>query len=146
MPKNWIIYGTNSGHIFIAGTVSLFMPNGYLLYNFAATFLVDMTFIQTRRFFVWNILLVNVSYFILLFITNDRIVDLNLNFIPPESILSKHEFLSHIAHSMFGAGLLSMVFAILHWKLSISPLYENNTIETVQEEDKEDNLEEIPLE
>ena len=135
----------NEKNIFIAGTVSLFMPNGYLLYNFAATFLVDMTFIQTRMFFVLNILLVNVSYFILLFITNDRIVDLNLNFIPPESILSDHKILSHFAHSLFGVGLLSMVFAILHWKLSISPLYETIS-ETVQEEDKEDNLEEIPLE
>ena len=40
-----------------SGTVSVFMPNGYLLYNFAATFLVDMTLDQTRRFFSWQILI-----------------------------------------------------------------------------------------
>ena len=28
----------------LLGTVSIFMPNGYLLYNFAATFMVDFTF------------------------------------------------------------------------------------------------------
>ena len=42
---------------FFSGTVSVFMPNGYLLYNFAATFLVDMTLDQTRRFFSWQILI-----------------------------------------------------------------------------------------
>ena len=43
--------------LFFSGTVSVFMPNGYLLYNFAATFLVDMTLDQTRRFFSWQILI-----------------------------------------------------------------------------------------
>jgi hypothetical protein len=36
--------GASNTISFLLGTVSLFMPNGYLLYNFAATFVVDLTF------------------------------------------------------------------------------------------------------
>ena len=32
----------------LLGAVSIFMPNGYLLYNFAATFPVDFSFDSTK--------------------------------------------------------------------------------------------------
>ena len=103
------------------------MPNGYLLYNFAATFLVDLTFQQTKRFYMWHILLINLIYLVLILFTSKGVVDLDFNsqFIPNNSILSQTFILNRIAISIGVSGILSFCFALLHWKKTIYFLYEN---------------------
>ena len=56
----WI--GASNTVSFLLGAVSLFMPNGYLLYNFAATFPVDFTFEGTRKFLLWHMAALTVSF------------------------------------------------------------------------------------
>ena len=46
----------------VLGMVSVFMPNGYLLYNFAATFICDFTFEQSKKFLLFHMLAVTAEF------------------------------------------------------------------------------------
>ena len=46
----------------LLGTVSVFLPNGYLLYNFAATFLCDFTFDQSKKYLFFHMLAVTTEF------------------------------------------------------------------------------------
>ena len=125
------------------------MPNGYLLYNFAATFLVDMTHEQSKWFYSLELLIVNVLYLILLIVTPEVVANIeNLGYVPDKSVLSHHNILISIVTTTVIIGVLSLLFAFLHWKASISPLF-NDVKEVENEQNPNTNgkvLEEIPLE
>ena len=125
------------------------MPNGYLLYNFAATFLVDMTQQQSKWFYSLELIIVNVLYFVLLILTPEEVANIeNLGYVPDKSVLSHHNVLISIVTTTVIVGVLALLFAFLHWKVSISPLFED-----VQEVESNKNPntnvevhEEIPME
>lgn len=109
--------------------VSVFVPNGYLLYNFAATFLVDMTYDQSKKFLALHMMLVTAIFSSIIAIIWAGQVEqwtfVSEN-IPTNSVLSQ-DIVKHGMNSvlLFLAGM-SVALAYVHWMKSIKPLYKEN--------------------
>lgn len=111
----------------LLGMVSVFMPNGYLLYNFAATFPVDLPFLGTRNFLLYHMLLTT-GYFcacIIGIFIGGATESTYLNFnIPDDSVLYNFGVQLILNITLLGLGVLSLVFGYIHWRFSIVPLYQ----------------------
>ena len=122
-----------------------------------------MTLDQTRRFFSWQILIgkknafkkydqsylkyfiflyiVNILYLVLILISSDRIVSWPFE-LDDQSILSHTEIRDIIVLTIGIGGLISMIFSILHWKVSIRTLYNQEESQTTDVQVDEGNNEE----
>lgn len=131
----------------LLGTVSVFMPNGYLLYNFAATFLVDFTFDGTKKFLFFHMLSVTAEFIICLsIIWAGQVNEWNfvIENIPPKSVLNEREVKFSLNVALILLGVLSLVLALIHWFKSIVPLYDEDTsTNNAQSEDVELKEQEI---
>jgi hypothetical protein len=110
----------------LLGTVSVFMPNGYLLYNFAATFLVDFTFGQTQKCLFWHMICVtiaNISIIALIWIGQVLQWSEIIKNIPANSVLSSDDVKYGINAGLIFLGGTSALLALIHWKKSIVVLY-----------------------
>jgi len=127
----WVV-GTSHTVSFLLGAVSLFMPNGYLLYNFAATFPVDFTFEGTRRFLLWHMAALTLSF--LACITGVISAGLSdadwlANNVPADSVLNDYDVQTAMNVTLVVLGILSAAMCYVHWRVSIVPLYSHNTSE-----------------
>ncbi|TRY70957.1 hypothetical protein TCAL_05281 [Tigriopus californicus] len=111
----------------LLGMVSVFMPNGYLLYNFAATFPVDLPFEGTRNFLLYH-MLSTTGYFCACIIgiflggaTNSSYLNFN---IPDDSVLDNFGVQVILNVGLLVLAVLSLVFGYIHWRVSIVPLYQ----------------------
>ena len=123
----------------VLGVVSVFLPNGYLLFNFAGTFLVDMTYEGSWKFLLFHMLAVTSGFLICVSViwagevSEWNFVEEN---IPTNSVLSQDEVKYGLNLILFLLGGLSLVLCLVHWKRSIAPLYDS-PVEEMPMEDKE---------
>ena len=130
----------------VLGVVSVFLPNGYLLFNFAGTFLVDMTYEGSWKFLLFHMLAVTSGFLICVSViwagevSGWNFVEEN---IPTNSVLSQDEVKYGLNLILFLLGGLSLVLCLVHWKRSIAPLYDSPVEEMPMEnkEEDEDNAE-----
>lgn len=122
----------------VLGLVSIFMPNGYLLYNFAATFAVNWSFSGTKKFLFFHMLSVTAEFCICVAViwagqVNEwSFVTKN---IPENSVLNTEDVKEGANGILLGLGVLSVLLAFIHWKASIEPLYK-----TPEESDQEKDI------
>ena len=84
----------------LLGTVSVFMPNGYLLYNFAAAFLVDFTFEGSKKFLGFHMLSVTALFEIcigVIWAGQVEAWDFVVRNVPEKSVLNDNDFKYDIA-------------------------------------------------
>lgn len=113
----------------LLGLVSVFMPNGYLLYNFAATFDVNWTFNGTKKFLFFHMLSVTTEFCICVaVIWAGQVLQwaFVINNIPDNSVLNLEDVKEGANGTLIGLGVLSLILAFVHWKYSIEPLYKDN--------------------
>ncbi len=103
------------------------MPNGYLLYNFAATFLVDFTYRETRNYLFWHMILINpafmtciVAFFIAGAEDSESWLVGNLQ---DNSIILSENVQLFMNISLLILGFLSLIMCLVHWFVSIKRLY-----------------------
>ena len=131
----------------VLGVVSVFLPNGYLLFNFAGTFLVDMTYEGSWKFLLFHMLAVTSGFLICVSViwagevSQWTFVEEN---IPTDSVLSQDEVKYGLNLILFFLGGLSLVLCLVHWKRSVAPLYDSPVEEIAMEakEEIEENDEE----
>jgi len=98
----------------------------YLLYNFAATFLVDFTFKATRSFVFWHMIFVTSAFASgLLVIAVSDVFEANwlVSALEPEAPLAADAVLPSITWSLLLLSILSTAACFLHWRIGISKLY-----------------------
>ena len=128
----------------VLGVVSVFLPNGYLLFNFAGTFLVDMTYEGSWKFLLFHMLAVTSGFLICVSViwagevSQWTFVEEN---IPIDSVLSQDEVKYGLNLILFFLGGLSLVLCLVHWKRSVAPLYDS-PVEEIAMEAKEEEIEE----
>ena len=103
----------------------MFVPNGYLLYNFAGTFPVDFTFKQTKLFVICHMALVTAVFvlpvaFVMAYYNFGEVYE---NTQLETTVLSSDAVFYGLGSTILVLGLLSVLFCILHWRLSIRTLY-----------------------
>jgi len=112
--------------LFFLGSISIFVPNGYLLYNFAGTFPVDFTRHGSMALFLGSTLIVNLIW--LLGVASVQILgDPSVAMLPKEHIIGdvdQNEFVMGMTIGLFFTGFLSSVMALIHWFVSIEKLFE----------------------
>ena len=124
------------------------MPNGYLLYNFAASFIVDLTYEGTWKFLLFHMCAVTSGFLICVSVvwagevSEWEFMEKN---IPTNSVLSSDEVKYGLNSTLFLLGGLSLVLCLVHWKWSIAPLYQSET-EDLALEDKEEDVNQIKSE
>ena len=124
--------------LFFLGSISIFVPNGYLLYNFAGTFSVNFTRCGSQIFFLCSSLVVNTIWMtgiaaVLVLAEN--------SLLPKEQIigdLDQHQFVIAMSFILFSVGAIASLMALIHWFVSIERLFEPPTeeeeVETADEE------------
>ena len=112
--------------LFFLGSISIFVPNGYLLYNFAGTFPVDFTRRGSMALFFGSTLIVNFIW--LLGVASVQILgDPSIALLPKEHIIgdvNQEEFVTGMTVGLFCTGFLSSLMALIHWFFSIEKLFE----------------------
>ncbi len=117
----------------LLGAISVFMPNGYLLYNFAATFPVDFRYEGTKAFLFRHMLVITClicSFVGLVWAGQLLHWPLVMNNIPDGSVLSDEDVGNGMNAILILLGGLSLVLCLIHWKKSIVPLYTPNANES----------------
>ena len=112
--------------LFFLGSISIFVPNGYLLYNFAGTFPVDFTRRGSMALFFGSTLIVNFIW--LLGVASVQILgDPSVAMLPKEKLIGEvdqQEFVMAMTIILFTTGFLSSLLALIHWFVSIEKLFE----------------------
>ncbi len=111
----------------LLGSVSIFMPNGYLLYNFAATFPVDFAFKETRKLLFAHMLTITPLFctaIIFIAISSGAGAQWFYHYrlrdgAPLESV----SFTASLCSGLVVMGLISLVAFYIHWSKSVRPLY-----------------------
>ena len=114
----------------LLGTISVFMPNGYLLYNFAATFPVDFTYAGTKNFLLRHMVVVTsvlVAFIGVVWAAEVERWELVMKNVPEGSVLADDNVKYGMNASLMFLGGLSMMLCLVHWKRSINPLYNTNS-------------------
>jgi len=125
--------------VVILGTISIFVPNGYLLYNFAGTLTVDFTRRGSQIFFLSSSLIVNVIWMLGI----GAVLGLAVNSkLPKEQIIGntdQYKFVIGMTIGLFIAGVISSICALIHWFISIERLFEppEDDIPYIDEEDED---------
>jgi len=119
--------GATAPVMFFLGSISIFVPNGHLLYNFAGTFPVDFTRRGSMAFFLCSSLIVNLIWFM-----GVAAVEIlaEAQMLPKTQIIGlpneedQLKFVNGMSIALFSLGLLSSACALLHWFFSIEKLFE----------------------
>lgn len=111
--------------VLLLGIVSTFAPNGYLLYNFAGTFQVDLTLAQVRRFLFLHLPLVTLAVVIPLLVIGGFFTFADINEVThiKGTVLSSPKVFYGFEGCILAFGLLSILAFVNHWTKSILPLY-----------------------
>jgi len=117
--------------VIVLGAISVFVPNGYLLYNFAGVVVVDMTRQSSKIYLICHTIAVNLVFMlgivgVAIASTTSRLPDQHLIKDPVEQA----KFVLGMNISLAILGVLSFIAGLLHWKLNVSTLYE--PVETVE--------------
>ena len=133
----------------ILGTISVFMPNGYLLYNFAATFVVDFSYRGTRTYLFWHMVVATTAFLACLitffvlgsqmgweeWLVSDTIqysesvgifyltIKNHLFTYKNMQVILKPEVQILLDSILIGLGVLSLILCFIHWKVSIKKLF-----------------------
>ena len=123
----------------LLGVVSVFMPNGYLLHNFAASLPVNFSFEESRKFLGFHMLAVTAEFCIIVGIIWAGQA-LGWNFIteniPLDSVLNEDKVKYGFDVGLILLGALSLLLALTHWKRSIVPLYFDDNAENGQNQEE----------
>jgi len=130
----------------LLGTVSVFLPNGYLLYNFAATFLCDFTFDQSKKYLFFHMLAVTTEFCLcvgIIWIGQVQEWSFIVENIPSNSVLQGYDGNAKYGFNvvLILLGATSLLLALIHWKHSIVPLYDSDNVIKNPEDEKEEQIE-----
>jgi len=109
----------------ILGAISLFVPNGYILHNFAGTLEVDFSRAGSKVVFFVSTLVVNAIWFcgvISVFVVYTGQIDLNIEHIITDSETQK-KFILGMNIALTTVGVISSLLGIVHWYCSIEKLF-----------------------
>jgi len=117
--------GASATIVIILGAISIFVPNGYLLYNFAGTIHVDLTRRESKILFFTSTFLVNFIWFAGII----GVVYLaEVYRLPDEHAitdqLTQYKFVMAMDIFLLVVGILSCILALVHWFVSIEKLFE----------------------
>eukprot|EP00090_Calanus_glacialis_P016767 TRINITY_DN26239_c0_g1_i1.p1 TRINITY_DN26239_c0_g1~~TRINITY_DN26239_c0_g1_i1.p1 ORF type:complete len:478 (+),score=77.25 TRINITY_DN26239_c0_g1_i1:95-1528(+) len=119
--------------IIILGAISIFVPNGYLLYNFAGTIHVDLTRSQSKILFLTSTFVVNFIWFAGIV---GVIVLAEVYKLPDEHAITdqstQYKFVMAMDIFLLIIGVLSSILALVHWYASIEKLFEDPEEEEAQ--------------
>jgi hypothetical protein len=111
--------------VIILGAISIFVPNGYLLYNFAGTIHVDLTRNQSKILFLASTFLVNCIWFAGII---SVMVLAEVYKLPAEHAikdeLTQYKFVMAMDIFLLVMGILSSIMALVHWYANIEKLFE----------------------
>ena len=111
--------------IIILAAISIFVPNGYLLYNFAGTIHVDLTRTQSKILFLSSTFIVNFIWFAGII---GVIVLAEVYKLPAEHAIkdemTQYKFVMAMDIFLMVTGLLSSIMAIVHWYVNVEKLFE----------------------
>jgi hypothetical protein len=116
--------GASATVLFFLGSISIFVPNGHLLYNFAGTFPVDFSRRGSQALFLCSSLIVNILW--LLGVAAVQVLADN-SMLPKTQIIGNTEqyhFVVVMTSGLFGIGVVSSIAALVHWFVSIERLFE----------------------
>jgi len=118
--------GASTTIIIILGAISIFVPNGYLLYNFAGTIHVDLIRSESKILFLTSTFVVN---FIWMAGIIAVMVLAETSRLPDEHVISdqstQYKFVMGMNIGLLVMGVLSFIMALVHWFASIAPLFED---------------------
>merc|ERR1719150_46230 len=101
--------------VIILGAISIFVPNGYLLYNFAGTLLVDLSQHASKVLFLSSTLGVNIIW-LLGNITIILLANYSSEGLPGEHVIrdqeTQYKFVMGMNIGLVTAGVLASVLAI----------------------------------
>jgi len=119
--------------VIILGAISIFVPNGYLLYNFAGTIHVDLTRNESKIFFLTSTFVVNLIWFAGII---GVIVLAEVYRLPDEHAIedqsTQYKFVMAMDIFLLIVGVLSSILALVHWYVSIEKLFEDPEEEEAQ--------------
>jgi len=111
--------------VIILAAISIFVPNGYLLYNFAGTIHVDLTRTQSKILFLSSTFIVNFIWFAGII---GVIVLAEVYKLPAEHAIkdemTQYKFVMAMDIFLMVTGLLSSIMAIVHWYVNVEKLFE----------------------
>jgi len=116
--------GTSTSIIIVLGAISIFVPNGYLLHNFAGTLLVDFSKHGSKVFYMFSTLMVNVIWLV----GNISVIFLGAySELPGEHLINvmetQRKFVNGMALYLMVCGFISSVLGIIHWYCCIEKLF-----------------------
>jgi len=111
--------------VIVLGAISVFVPNGYLLYNFAGVIVVDMVRQSSKIYLIAHTLAVNLVF---MFGIVGVAVASSTAKLPEQHLIQdpveQAKFVLGMNISLAILGVLSFLAAVLHWTISVSKLYE----------------------
>ena len=116
--------GTSLSITIILGTISIFVPNGYLLYNFAGTLVVDLPRRSSKILFLSSTLAVNTIW---LLGNVSVILIAELDVLPQESVIKNihvhYQFVMGMNIALAAVGVISSLLGLVHWFCCIERLF-----------------------
>jgi len=111
--------------VIILGAISIFVPNGYLLYNFAGTIHVDLTRTQSKILFLTSTFIVNFIWFAGII---GVIVLAEVYKLPAEHAIkdemTQYKFVMAMDIFLMVTGVISSIMALVHWYVNVEKLFE----------------------
>ena len=116
--------GTELSITIILGTISIFVPNGYLLYNFAGTLLVDLPRRSSKVLFLASTLAVNIIWMLgnLAVVLLAELDDLPANYVI-KNIHIHYHFVMGMNVALAAVGVISSMLGLIHWFCCIEKLF-----------------------
>jgi len=116
--------------VIILGAISIFVPNGYLLYNFAGTIHVDLTRTQSKILFLTSTFVVNIIWFAGII---SVMVLAEVYKLPAEHAIkdetTQYKFVMAMDICLLLTGIISSILALVHWYLNIEKLFQHSDAE-----------------
>jgi len=116
--------GTSISIIIILGAISIFVPNGYLLYNFAGTLIVDFPRRGSKAFYMVSTLVVNMIWLA----GNIAVILLGIySELPGQFVIrdteTQHKFVNGMNIALIICGTISSILGLIHWFCCIEKLF-----------------------
>lgn len=122
--------------VIILGAISIFVPNGYLLYNFAGTIHVDLTRTQSKILFLTSTFIVNFIWFAGII---GVIILAEVYKLPAEHAIkdemTQYKFVMAMDIFLMVTGVISSILALVHWYVNVEKLFEG-----AEEEEEQTSL------
>ena len=132
--------GTSISLIIVLGAISIFVPNGYLLYNFAGTLLLDLSVQNTKNYFLSSTLMVNMIW---MAGNTATILLAEYSELPGEHVIqdksTQYKFVIGMNTGLLICGVISSILGVLHWYFCIRKLFDVPPEESEEEIEMETN-------